>query len=103
MRPLATQPDAMEIALWYHDAIYDTHAADNEEQSATLAAHILRDAAVPEVFLTAHDTPEFSPSRPYTLGAVDVWMLLQLIDYFGVSQFVSTGNVIQAAVSWFNE
>src|SRR5205085_12266673 len=51
VRPLAAQPDAMEMALWYHDAIYDTHADDNEEQSATLAAHILRDAAVPEVFV----------------------------------------------------
>ena len=51
VQPLAAQPDAMEIALWYHDTIYNTHAADNEEQSAALAAHILRDAAVPEVFV----------------------------------------------------
>lgn len=51
VRHLATHPDAMEMALWYHDAIYDTHATDNEEQSATLAAQILRDASVPEVFV----------------------------------------------------
>jgi len=51
VRPLAAQPDAMEMALWYHDAIYDTHAADNEAQSATLAAHCLRDASVPETFV----------------------------------------------------
>ena len=51
VRPLAAQPDAMEMALWYHDAIYETHAADNEEQSATLAAHTLRHAAVPEAFV----------------------------------------------------
>ena len=47
----AAYPDAMEMALWYHDAIYDTHAADNEEQSAALAAQILRDASVPETFV----------------------------------------------------
>ena len=51
VRHLAVHPDAMEMALWYHDAIYDTHATDNEEQSAALAAHILRDASVPETFV----------------------------------------------------
>ena len=51
VRHLAAYPDAMEMALWYHDAIYDTHAADNEEQSAALAAQILRDASVPETFV----------------------------------------------------
>ena len=51
VRHLAAYPDAMEMALWYHDAIYDTHATDNEAQSATLAAHRLRDAFVPETFV----------------------------------------------------
>ena len=51
VRYLAAHPDAMEMALWYHDAIYDTHAADNEEQSAALAADILREASVPETFV----------------------------------------------------
>jgi predicted metal-dependent HD superfamily phosphohydrolase len=51
VRHLAAHPDAMEMALWYHDAIYDTHAADNEDQSAALAARILRAASVPETFV----------------------------------------------------
>jgi predicted metal-dependent HD superfamily phosphohydrolase len=51
VRHLATHPDAVEMALWYHDAIYDTHASDNEAQSATLAAQMLRDASVPETFV----------------------------------------------------
>ncbi len=51
VRHLAVYPEAMEMALWYHDAIYDTHATDNEAQSAALAAQILRDASVPETFV----------------------------------------------------
>ena len=51
VRSLAIHPDAIEMALWYHDAIYDTHATDNEEQSAALVTHILRGAAVPEAFV----------------------------------------------------
>jgi predicted metal-dependent HD superfamily phosphohydrolase len=51
VRHLAAHPDAMAMALWYHDAIYDTHAADNEEQSAALAAQILQGASVSETFV----------------------------------------------------
>lgn len=32
----------LNVAAWFHDAVYDTHATDNEEKSATLAEEILR-------------------------------------------------------------
>lgn len=45
-RHLVRQPEAVEAAIWFHDAIYKPRAADNEEQSAALAAHCLAEAGV---------------------------------------------------------
>jgi len=40
-RHLARDPDAMEMAIWYHDAILDNQQADNEQKSAQLARDVL--------------------------------------------------------------
>jgi predicted metal-dependent HD superfamily phosphohydrolase len=44
---------AVRLAAWFHDAVYDPRAADNEEQSAALAADRLRLLGVPEQTVTA--------------------------------------------------
>jgi predicted metal-dependent HD superfamily phosphohydrolase len=32
----------MELAIWFHDAVYDTRRSDNEEESAAWSIKILR-------------------------------------------------------------
>ena len=45
--PLATDADAVRLAAWYHDAVYDPTGGDNEEASAGLAAATLPALGVP--------------------------------------------------------
>lgn len=63
---LAEQPEAVEFAIWFHDAIYQPQRADNEKQSADWAANVLKQAQITAaltqqiydlIMATAHNQP----------------------------------------------
>ena len=42
----------LELAIWFHDVVYDPRASDNEEQSATLARTVLSEAGARSSIVT---------------------------------------------------
>ena len=58
----ANSPIAIEVAIWFHDVIYDSRRHDNEAQSALLAKEVLRglsiaDDVVKLIESTTHRNP----------------------------------------------
>ncbi|NOQ37190.1 MAG: N-methyl-D-aspartate receptor NMDAR2C subunit [Methylococcaceae bacterium] len=49
---LAKKPLEVEFALWFHDAVYNTEAADNEDKSALWAKEILLHGGVKDTVIT---------------------------------------------------
>ena len=63
---LANHPEEIELALWFHDAIYDPYSQDNELASAKWAATFLKEHKVNRdvisriynmIITTCHDAP----------------------------------------------
>lgn len=56
VREIAENPGAVELALWFHDAIYDPNESDNEARSAHWARRVLMGARAPDALCQRIDT-----------------------------------------------
>ena len=77
-RALAHEPDVVELALWFHDAVYDPRASDNEAQSARLAADTLRAAGLPEATVAKVESLILATRTHETDGDPDTALLLDI-------------------------
>jgi predicted metal-dependent HD superfamily phosphohydrolase len=45
-KQFSKMPETLELAIWYHDSVYDTKRKDNEEQSAALLRSMCRETQI---------------------------------------------------------
>jgi predicted metal-dependent HD superfamily phosphohydrolase len=91
---LAARPAEIEVALWFHDAVYDTQRKDNEEASARWAVRILKSVGVEKdavdrirrmILATRHEEPPGTPDEALALD-IDLSILGREPDEFAAYQ-----------------
>jgi predicted metal-dependent HD superfamily phosphohydrolase len=79
--PLIGDPLAVDLAILFHDVVYDPRRSDNEEMSAQRAEHSLRVLAAPPALIrkvaawvrtTAHGSTDDAPKDPDLAFLLDV-------------------------------
>lgn len=106
VRAQAQRPEAVEWALWFHDAVYDARRGDNEAQSAAWAARELeaagakRDLAAAVVRLILATRHAAAPAEP------DARMLCDLdLSILGAppAEFAAYDRAIRIEYAWVDE
>jgi predicted metal-dependent HD superfamily phosphohydrolase len=105
-RSLAHQPNTVELAIYFHDVIYDPRASDNEERSAALAVQWLQCGQVAQplieavrqlILATTHQTP---PKDEDAALLVDVDLVIL---GSSVAEFDRYETNIRSEYSWVPE
>jgi predicted metal-dependent HD superfamily phosphohydrolase len=87
---LAAHPEEVELAIWFHDAIYDTRRNDNEQKSAEWAKSVIiqtglddpiAERVVRSILATRHHA-EISDKDPQLMVDVDLSILGREPDVF---------------------
>lgn len=105
-KALAAHPAEVEMALWFHDAIYDTRAKDSEERSAAWAVQALRDCgAATEVSARVRDLILVTKHAALPAGA-DACLLVDIdLSILGAAEerFDEYENQVRQEYGWVPE
>ena len=75
---LANTSDLVELAIWYHDVVYDTRAKDNEEKSAQLLYAACLTAKLPEELAKRAAVLVLATKHNLTPGNIDSKLLVDV-------------------------
>ena len=76
-RGSAGHPERVELALWFHDAVYDPRASDNERQSAQLARARLAELGLPHAVVDDIEAHVLATAR-HSHGLPDTDLVVDL-------------------------
>lgn len=77
-RGLAARPGEVELALWFHDAVYDVRGHDNEERSAAWARDALAAAGVDGAAVARVDALVLATRHAAPAGTPDAMLLVDI-------------------------
>lgn len=104
VRPKLADAVAMEAALYYHDAIYDPQAADNEAQSAILlrrdCAGLLTDESLEAAARLVEATASHLPPEGLTGAALEDARLFLDMDLSILAAPWPAFSAYEAAIRW---
>ncbi len=97
------QKSAVELAIWFHDVIYDSKRADNEEYSAALTTNLLRGHpletdACALILATRHKETEGMPAEE-VLCDID----LSILGAMSEEKYMAYAKKIRLEYSWVPE
>ncbi|MDX8527627.1 hypothetical protein RFM68_24300 [Mesorhizobium sp. MSK_1335] len=110
-RHLLHDPEAIEAAIWFHDAVYDSRAKDNEAKSAALAESKLAGRTRPErlarilamINATAtHQLPPFEDKNAASDAALFLDMDLSILGA-GPDIFDAYEKAVRLEYGWVEE
>lgn len=104
-RRLARNPAEIEIALWFHDAAYDTYRDDNEERSARWAKEYLTaEGAAPEAI--ARIQAAILATKTHAVASGDLALLIDIdLSILGAPEpiFEAYDSAIRQEYAWVSE
>lgn len=106
VRDQAIAPMQVEFAIWYHDAIYDPQASDNEARSAAWARRDLQQGRVQPARVEAIDDLIMATKHDSAAETPDAALLVDIdLSILGRSreEFVYYDQAIRAEYAWVPE